>query len=127
MVKRRKEHVDTRAPESGGLGSLGDLLREQGFEGAPEAEEEGAPGDESPTRLGRVVVRRERKGRRGKTVTSVDGLDLPEAGREALARELRTTLGCGARVEGEQVVVQGDQRERVAELIRGRARGVVVA
>ena len=56
---------------------------------------EDAPGDLSfPNK---VTVRREKKGRGGKTVTRVQG--LPAAHREALMHRLKKTLGCGASLE----------------------------
>lgn len=64
--------------------------------------------------LGEPIVRRERKQRRGKTVTRVSRLGLDAAGLPALARELAKALGCGAKVEGEDIVLQGDQIERSA-------------
>ena len=57
------------------------------------------------------MVRISRKGRRGKTVTLVD--KLPEPLRAETAKALRKALGCGATVDGESVVVQGSQVDRV--------------
>jgi len=54
----------------------------------------------------------ERKGRGGKTVTVIAQLQLEQAGLEQVAGDLRRALGCGARVEGAEVVVQGDVRDR---------------
>lgn len=62
-------------------------------------------------RFGRIVIARSRKGRGGKTVTIVQGIEAPE--RDAVAGELRRALGCGAGVEGDDVVIQGVQHERV--------------
>ena len=78
---------------------------------------------------GKVVVRMERKGHGGKTVTVVDGLTPLDARlREALARRLAKGLGCGARAEGLTVVLQGDHRERAESLLRAEgARRVVTA
>lgn len=76
--------------------------------------------------LGRVRLRRERKGRGGKTVTLVEGLEsLGDEAREALAVELRRGLGCGSTVEGETIVLQGDQQERAEQWLRKRGLGDV--
>lgn len=118
---------DWKPPE----GTLGALLAARGLKASgtePTAvvREPPAPGW-SLDRLPKVVVRVERKGHGGKTVTCVDGLagaspdDL-----EALARDLRKGMGTGARVEGGAVVVQGDLRERVTTWLSARgARRVV--
>jgi translation initiation factor 1 (eIF-1/SUI1) len=74
------------------------------------------------------VVRRERKGHGGKTATVIAGLALPAQGLEQVARSLRRSLGCGASAAGgEQVVVQGDQTDRVRAWLvaRGVERVVV--
>jgi len=61
----------------------------------------------------KLVVRRESKGRGGKTVTVIEGLTGPAADIEALARELRTALACGGTVEGETITLSGAHSDRV--------------
>ena len=88
---------------------------------APEHVEPAAPAPGAGRRSGgKVVVRREKKGRRGKTVTRVQGLGL-EADRLAeLQRELKKSLGCGATLEGEEIVLQGELTERAARWLSSR-------
>jgi translation initiation factor 1 len=75
---------------------------------------------------GKLVLRRERKGRGGRTVTVIAGLLLPAPGLAEVARRLRRALGCGASVEGDTIVLQGDLGERAAEWLTARgARRVV--
>ena len=69
------------------------------------------------TNLGPVNLRRERKGRGGKGVVVVEGLPLDQL--KPLARAAAKTLGTGARVEGEALVIQGDQAERIAGWLEG--------
>ena len=68
----------------------------------------------------RAVIRIERKGRGGKEVTVVEGLDLPPAQLEEWLLALKHGLGCGGRREDEVLVLQGDQRERLGELLARR-------
>jgi translation initiation factor 1 len=85
-------------------------------------------GAKDPARRGRLILRRETKHRGGKTaviVTGFGGLDDLKAGEvESLARELKRSLACGGSVEGvvphQEIVLQGDQPARVAELLRAR-------
>ena len=88
-----------------------------------------APPDEptdAATIAGTSVVRREREQRGGKTITRVARLDLRPEDLKLLAREKAKALGCGARVEDEEIVVQGDQVERCAVWLERRgARRVV--
>ncbi len=68
----------------------------------------------------RAVVRMERKGRGGKEVTVVEHLELPANQREVWLKALKNSLGCGGVVEGEALVLQGDQRERLPALLEAR-------
>ena len=61
----------------------------------------------------KIVLRREKKGRGGKTATVIEGIRLPPSGLERIARELKRALGCGARIEGTTIVVQGDLTARI--------------
>lgn len=77
---------------------------------------------------GRLVLRREKKQRGGKTVVIVAGLranaHLAESEIEKLAKHLKAQLGCGGAVErvtnDTEIVIQGDQPARVAELLRDK-------
>jgi translation initiation factor 1 len=62
---------------------------------------------------GGVRVSRESKGRGGKVVTLVRGLDLPAPPLAALAKELRTLCGSGGTVKDGLIEVQGDHCDRI--------------
>jgi translation initiation factor 1 len=68
----------------------------------------------------RAVVRMERAGRGGRTVTVVEKLGLRAIELEAWLSELKRGLGCGGVVEGAALVLQGDTRERVGEWLERR-------
>jgi translation initiation factor 1 len=76
--------------------------------------------EEEPKGPARAVVRMERKGRGGKEVTVVEQLGLREAELEKWLKALKGSLGCGGTVEGETLVLQGDQRERLPALLEAR-------
>lgn len=67
---------------------------------------------------GKVTVRREKKGRAGKTVTVIAGLVLTPSALEQWAEKLRKALGCGSHVEEGTIVLQGPQVDRAAALLR---------
>ena len=71
----------------------------------------------------RAVVRLERKHRRGKEVTVVEKLALSSTEIERWCRELKQTLGCGGTVDGDVIILQGDFRKRLPEVLT--AMGVV--
>jgi translation initiation factor 1 len=79
-----------------------------------------APRAGEPKGPARAVVRMERKGRGGKEVTVVEQLELKPAEREAWLKALKNALGCGGALEGEALVLQGDQRKRLPELLTSR-------
>ncbi len=65
----------------------------------------------------KVTVRLERKGRGGKSVTVIDGLQMRQKEREALLKQLKTNLGTGGTVKDASLEIQGDHRDALmAEL-----------
>jgi translation initiation factor 1 len=112
----------------------GDALTHSPFAGlagadlppGPEVQETTA---EAPPPVGfvrgqKVVVRRQKKGRGGKTVTVIGG--LPETRLEELRDRLKRALGCGASVEGVEVVLHGALVERAAEWLEAEGAPRVV-
>lgn len=81
-----------------------------------------------PKPRGRLVQRRETKHRGGKAVVVIAGLrasaHLAESEIEKLAQALKKELGCGGAVQAAkndtEIVIQGDQPARLAELLRAR-------
>ena len=63
---------------------------------------------------GIVRIWRDRKGRRGKTMTVVTGLPGGEAALAGIAATLKRLCGSGGTVSDGNVEIQGDHRERVA-------------
>jgi len=62
---------------------------------------------------GIVRIRRETKGRKGKGVTTVSGLDLPEAQIKILAKQLKQKCSTGGTVKENVIEIQGDHREKL--------------
>ena len=115
MGKRKKktEHPPQQAVKT----SLGSLLAERGFvlstpTPTPTVAEPSPQGSLDLSQQARLNLSMERKGRGGKTVTVLSRLEADEDGRAQLAKALRRALGCGARVEGTDIVLQGDVRDR---------------
>ena len=73
---------------------------------------------------GVVRVSRETKGRGGKAVTVVRGVDLAPEHLADLGKQLRTSCGCGGTVKDGVIEVQGDHAERVVELLKARGHAV---
>lgn len=62
---------------------------------------------------GIVRIRRETKGRKGNGVTTVSGLDLPEAQIKILAKQLKQKCSTGGTVKEGVIEIQGDHREKL--------------
>jgi translation initiation factor 1 len=114
------------APFAGLRGKLGLPATSQDDASGSQPVARGAP--PAPPAPARAVVRVEKKGRGGKVVTVVEKLGLSPGGLESWLGELKRALGCGGAVEGDALVLQGDNRERVGALLEARGvRKVTVA
>jgi translation initiation factor 1 len=72
---------------------------------------------EPPKGPARAVVRLERKQRRGKEVTVIEKLGLSSSQLADWCSKLKQQLGCGGSVEGDAIVVQGDFRKRLPDVL----------
>lgn len=75
--------------------------------------EETSAAKQPPKGDGIVRLRLETKGRRGKGVTTISGLDLAEAELQQLSRRLRQICGSGGSVKDFVIEIQGDHRQTV--------------
>lgn len=117
MAKKKKPARVSTAPEpaSTGLGGFGALLAGAGLSASAPTEAAPEPAAAAPGALripAKVAVQTSRKGRGGRTVTLVRS--LPPEDLDAWAKAARKALGCGASVDGDAVVLQGDLRDRAA-------------
>ena len=76
---------------------------------------------------GIVRVRREVKGRRGKTVTAISGVPLPEDELRALAGDLKRRCGTGGSAKDGVIEIQGDHRDALVGFLRERGYTVKLA
>ena len=76
---------------------------------------------------GRIKVRRETSGRRGKAVTTVAGVPIDDAGLRELAGRLKKRCGVGGAVKDGVIELQGDHRDAVLEVLRADGYDVVLA
>jgi len=64
---------------------------------------------------GIVRLSRETKGRKGKGVTIIRGLPLPQSELKALAKKLKQKCGTGGTVKNHTIEIQGDHRDLLFE------------
>ena len=71
-----------------------------------------------PPRGQTAYLHRESSGRGGKAVTVVKNLVLSPENLKALAKKLKQECGTGGTVRDGVIEIQGEQRERIAEVLR---------
>jgi translation initiation factor 1 len=71
----------------------------------------------TPPAQQRVTVRIDRKGRGGKAVTVIDGLQMPHRRRDEFLKHLKARLGTGGTVKGAGVEIQGDHRDALMAVL----------
>jgi translation initiation factor 1 len=76
---------------------------------------------------GRVKVRREVAGRRGKGVTTISNVPLDEDGLRQLAGKLKKRCGVGGSVKDRVIELQGDHRDVVMDVLRAEGYDAVLA
>lgn len=69
-------------------------------------------------RAQKLRVKIEKKGRGGKTVTVVSGFTGREDDLKELGRMLKTKCGVGGSVKEGEILIQGEFRERIIELLK---------
>jgi translation initiation factor 1 len=70
-------------------------------------------GRADPPNDGVVRVQRDKKGRGGKTATTITGLPGDEASLDALLKTLKQLCATGGSRDGRTLVLQGDHREKL--------------
>jgi translation initiation factor 1 len=123
MRPEPKKRIDTHAAESSRppLNAAFSGLDLPNLPAAPEAESL-SPGKalapaapEKLWKMGRVVLRRERAHRGGKTVIVAHDFatHLPQSVIDEVAKKIRAACGCGGTVKERTIEVQGDQPARI--------------
>lgn len=65
----------------------------------------------------KIQIRRETRGRRGKTVTVISGLPLGTEKMRELSIILKQKLGTGGTVKNRQILIQGDHVSKIRSLL----------
>jgi len=122
MRPEPKKKIDTTASQAP-LAGLGNAFAGMDLPELPPGEPVNPPAKpaERLWKMGRVVLRKEKAHRGGKTVIVVDDFatHLPVSVIEAAAKKLRAGCGCGGTVKERRIEVQGDQAAKVRAILEG--------
>lgn len=123
MTKQKDKHSSGQQ-DTKGKGFNNPFARLEGLRDAlpstkPQLRREDFPETPPPGGPERAVVRLETD-RGGKEVTVVEGLGLPAAELQAWLQALQRGLACTGAVEGERLVLRGDQRFKLPDLLLRR-------
>lgn len=62
--------------------------------------------------------------RKGKPITIIEGYNGAQEDFKILAREIKQLLGVGGSFKNEQIIVQGDYRDKIMEFLKEKGFGV---
>lgn len=65
-----------------------------------------------------LTVVTDRKGRNGKTATIIEGFTIQQEEVEEYARKLKQKLGVGGSVRDGEILIQGDYKEQIKNLLQ---------
>ena len=74
----------------------------------------------SPIGDGKVRVSRETKGRKGKGVTLIKGLNMDSAALQSISKKLKVMCGSGGTLKGGVIEIQGDHIERILDYLKNQ-------
>lgn len=101
------------------LGALRDNLPEG--EPADAGSSSASTSDESSDKekKGKLHVVIEKKGRKGKTATIIEGFACDDSTLDEVARSLKQRIGTGGSARGGEILLQGEWKDKASELLRG--------
>ena len=76
---------------------------------------------------GIVRIQRQIKGRKGRGVCIISGLDMQDAELKLLAAQLKKVCGCGGSVKSGTIEIQGDNREKIKMFLTKQGYNVKIA
>ncbi|QCX52409.1 translation initiation factor [Elizabethkingia sp. JS20170427COW] len=64
-----------------------------------------------------LICKYEKKGRNGKPVTLIEGYEGDEEGLKTISKNIKTKLGIGGSVKDGIIIIQGDNRDKVMNIL----------
>lgn len=80
-----------------------------------------------PETDGIVRIKRITKGKKGKGVSSIEGLGLAKDKLKTLCSELKKQCGCGGAIKDFNIEIQGDVRDKLKQILESKGYKVKLA
>ncbi|MEE3715213.1 translation initiation factor [Tumidithrix elongata RA019] len=87
---------------------FGSASQEQAFE---------RPAQELPPKEQNLRVQASRKGRKGKTVTTISGFQVKPETLNALMKQLKAQCGAGGTIKDNEIEIQGDHAPKIQKIL----------
>ena len=84
----------------------------------PETNVEAFPQDNNIVQKEPLTVLTDKKGRNGKIATIIEGFLCEDTKVEEIARKLKQKLGVGGSMRNGEILIQGDRKKEVTELLQ---------
>ena len=65
----------------------------------------------------KVIIRHDRKARRGKSVTVIEGVQLPQKKMKSLLKQLKAGLGTGGAIKDGSIEIQGEHCDKIMTVL----------
>lgn len=65
-----------------------------------------------------LVCKYEKKGRNGKPVTLIEGFEGSDEELKKISKKIKTTLGIGGSEKDGTIIIQGDNRDKIMEILK---------
>lgn len=85
----------------------------------PDNNTTGVPDNPTQKQKSALHVLIEKKGRGGKTATIIEGFEISDDEIDEIGRTLRKKLGTGGSARGGEILIQGDRKIDVINLLKG--------
>lgn len=116
MSRSKKIDLDEFDGAGATIGEVLGLGVKRAEEPPREREKKSEPPARGDVKFAQATLHRETSGRGGRTVTAVALKPQPdERTASELAKTMRRALGCGSRVEGARIILQGDIQDRAKQ------------
>lgn len=84
---------------------------------APDTPQEENDKGEASDSKSRVRIYKEKKKRGGKAVSVIKGIEADHDFLKKLTKEIKVKLGVGGHLDGEEIIIQGTNRDKILEML----------